>query len=67
MTKPVQENLTTLLNPPLAFIDDTSGATSLEYTLIVALISLAMLAFFGATATSMGDTFSDVASEVAAN
>ncbi len=47
-----------------AFFNDESGATFLEYTLIVALISLAMLTFFGTTADSLSGTISSVASDI---
>ena len=44
------------------FTRNEQGATAMEYSLIAALISLALLGFFGQAATSMGNAFSDVAS-----
>ena len=48
-----------------SFVDDESGATFIEYTLIVAVVSLALLTFFGNTATSMGDNYTNVADRIA--
>ena len=41
-----------------------SGATFIEYTLIVAVVSLALLTFFGNTATSMGDNYTNIADRI---
>lgn len=51
----------------LGFWQEDSGATFIEYTLIVALMSLAMLSFFGTTADSMSEAFTGVASEIDAS
>jgi pilus assembly protein Flp/PilA len=37
------------------FLTDTDGATAIEYGLIAALISLAIVAALGATGSSVGD------------
>ena len=46
------------------FLADESGATAIEYGLIVALISLAIMGALGATGTSVGDIWNDNANRV---
>ena len=46
------------------FLADGSGATAIEYGLIVALISLAIMGALGATGTSVGDIWNDNANRV---
>ena len=47
-----------------AFSDSESGATFMEYTMIIALLSVATLAFFGQAVDTMSDLLSDISSEV---
>jgi pilus assembly protein Flp/PilA len=42
-------------------VDDTSGATAIEYGLIVALITVAMIASLGSVARTTIDMWNDVA------
>ena len=46
------------------FLAGESGATAIEYGLIVALISLAIVGALGATGTSVGDMWNDNANRV---
>ena len=46
------------------FLAGESGATAIEYGLIVALISLAIMGALGATGTSVGDIWNDNANRV---
>ncbi len=46
------------------FGQNESGATMLEYTLIVALVSLAMLLFFSTTANNTSALLVDVAAKI---
>ena len=46
------------------FLAGESGATAIEYGLIVALISLAIVGALGATGTSVGDMWNDNANKV---
>jgi len=47
-----------------AFGQNESGATMLEYTLIVALVSLAMLLFFSTTANNTSALLVGIASKI---
>ena len=44
-------------------VDDTSGATAIEYGLIVALITIAMIASLGGVADTTTTMWNDVATE----
>lgn len=46
------------------FLAGESGATAIEYGLIAALISLAIVSALGATGTSVGDIWNDNANRV---
>ena len=46
------------------FLADESGATAIEYGLIVGLISLAIVSALSATGTSVGDIWNDNANRV---
>ncbi|MEP9387843.1 Flp family type IVb pilin [Mesorhizobium sp. KR9-304] len=46
------------------FLTSENGATAIEYGLIVALISLAIVSALGATGTSVGDIWNDNANRV---
>ncbi|MCI5045191.1 MAG: hypothetical protein MRY72_10885 [Aquisalinus sp.] len=46
------------------FSESESGATFMEYTMIIALLSIATLAFFGQAVDTMSDLLSDISSEV---
>ena len=46
------------------FSESESGATFMEYTMIIALLSVATLAFFGQAVDTMSDLLSDISSEV---
>ena len=46
------------------FLAETSGATAIEYGLIAALISMAILGGLGATGNSVGDKWNDNASRL---
>ena len=46
------------------FLADESGATAIEYGLIVGLISLAIVTALSATGTSVGDIWNDNANRV---
>lgn len=43
------------------FLKDEEGATAIEYGLIAALISVAIIVGAGAVGTAVNDTFNDVA------
>ena len=47
-----------------AFSESESGTTFMEYTMIIALLSVATLAFFGQAIDTMSDLLSDISSEV---
>ena len=49
------------------FIRDESGATAVEYGLLTALISVAMMASLNAFSASLSDTFSTVSFQLAAD
>lgn len=46
------------------FLTSTDGATAIEYGLIAALISMAILGGLGATGTSVGDIWNDNANRL---
>lgn len=46
------------------FLKDESGATAIEYGLIAALISVALITGAGALGTSLNTTFSNIAKEI---
>ena len=46
------------------FLASENGATAIEYGLIVALISLAIVGALGATGTSVGDIWNDNANRL---
>lgn len=46
------------------FLADETGATAIEYSLIAALIAIAIIASLQAVATSVSSNFSDIASSV---
>jgi len=46
------------------FLKDEEGATAIEYGLIAALISVAIIAAVGAIGTNLSTTFSEVSSAV---
>jgi pilus assembly protein Flp/PilA len=48
------------------FLRDESGATAVEYGLLTALISLAMIASLNAVGVGLSNTFSTVSTELAA-
>jgi pilus assembly protein Flp/PilA len=48
------------------FLRDESGATAVEYGLLTALISIAMLASLNALGAGLSNTFSTVSTELAA-
>ena len=48
----------------IAFLNDESGATAIEYGLIAALVSVAGISAFQSVGTSLGSMFSTVASTV---
>jgi pilus assembly protein Flp/PilA len=49
------------------FIRDESGATAVEYGLLTALISVAMMATLNAFGANLSDTFSTVSTQLAAD
>ena len=48
----------------IAFLNDESGATAIEYGLIAALVSVAGISAFQSVGTSLGSMFSSVASTI---
>ncbi len=46
------------------FIRDESGATAIEYSLIAALIAIAIIGALQAVATSLSTNFSEISSEL---
>ena len=48
------------------FLKDDSGATAIEYGLIAALVSVAIIAVLGTLGTNLNATFSAVASNLSA-
>ena len=48
----------------IKFLKDEDGATAIEYGLIAALISVAIITAVGTVGTNLNTTFSDVASAV---
>ncbi len=48
----------------IKFLKDEDGATAIEYGLIAALISVAIIGAVGAIGTNLNTTFSEVASAV---
>lgn len=48
----------------IKFLKDEDGATAIEYGLIAALISVAIITAVGAVGTNLNTTFSSVASAV---
>jgi pilus assembly protein Flp/PilA len=46
------------------FLKDESGATAIEYGLIAALVSVAIIAVLGTLGTNLNSTFSRVASNL---
>ena len=47
------------------FVRDESGATAVEYGLLTALISVALIGSFNAIAGGLNDTFSTVSTQLA--
>jgi pilus assembly protein Flp/PilA len=47
------------------FVKDDSGATAIEYGLIAALVSVAIIVALGTLGTELGNTFNEVANELA--
>ncbi len=60
MFKRVDEMLRVLTR----FLDDESGATSIEYAFIASLIAVAAIVAMGAVGNALENTFNDVASEL---
>ena len=52
------------MNSIIAFLNDESGATAIEYGLIAALVSVAGILSFQALGTSLGTMFSTVSSTI---
>ena len=52
------------MNTIIAFLNDESGATAIEYGLIAALVSVAGILSFQALGTSLGTMFSSVSSTI---
>ena len=48
----------------IAFIDDESGATAIEYGLIAALVSVAGIVAFQSLGTSLGTMFTTVSTTI---
>lgn len=48
----------------VAFMNDESGATAIEYGLLAALIAIAAIAAMSAVGTSLSQTFSTVANSL---
>jgi pilus assembly protein Flp/PilA len=46
------------------FVQDDSGATAIEYGLIAALVSVAIIVALGTLGNNLGDTFNSVADEL---
>jgi pilus assembly protein Flp/PilA len=46
------------------FVKDDSGATAIEYGLIAALVSVAIIAMLTTLGTELGNTFTSVATEL---
>ena len=46
------------------FVKDDSGATAIEYGLIAALVSVAIIAMLTTLGTELGNTFTNVATEL---
>ncbi len=44
------------------FIEDQSGASSIEYAMVIALISIAAIGAFGTLGNTLDNTYSDVSS-----
>jgi pilus assembly protein Flp/PilA len=47
------------------FVKDDSGATAIEYGLIAALVSVAIIVALGTLGTELGNTFNAVADQLA--
>ena len=52
------------MNTIIAFLNDESGATAIEYGLIAALVSVAGISAFQSVGTSLGSMFSSVSSTI---
>ena len=46
------------------FVKDDSGATAIEYGLIAALVSVAIIVALGTLGTELGNTFNEVATQL---
>ena len=46
------------------FVQDDSGATAIEYGLIAALVSVAIIVMLGTLGTELGNTFTNVATSL---
>ena len=46
------------------FVQDDSGATAIEYGLIAALVSVAIIVMLGTLGEELGNTFTNVATEL---
>jgi len=53
-----------MLNSVLRFVNDDSGATAIEYGLIAAGISIAIIATVNALGTQLNSTFSSISSQL---
>lgn len=53
------------MNSFLALLEDEGGATAIEYGLIAALVSVAVIATLGTLGNNLDDTFNAVASNLA--
>ena len=48
----------------IAFVNDESGATAIEYGLIAALIAVAAIAAMTSVGSKLGETFNNVSAEL---
>lgn len=54
----------TIHNSFLKFVGDRQGATAIEYSLIAALIAVALIAILGATGQRMSGVFGEISSAI---